>query len=642
MTPPDRDIPAARESGLAPVAAAAVCVVAVVLAYLNSFSGTFTFDDFPAIRDNPTIRSLWPLTRALSPPPDTGIGGRPIANLSLALNCAIGGNNVRSYHAGNLLLHLGSTLLLLGIVRRTLLAVGRPRASWLALVVALIWSVHPLLTASVVYLSQRTELLMGFFYLLTLYGFIRGCERGARRWHLTSIVACALGMLSKEVMVTAPVLVWLYDRTFVAGSFRGALRQRWRYYAALASTWLMLGYVMSAGLSQRSVGYGLGVSSGKYALTECVAIAHYVKLAFWPRPLVFDYGPVYAQSPALIVMAAILVAVMVAGTVRAVRRGSQLGFAAAAFLLLLAPTSSIVPVAEQPIAENRMYLPLAAVMAIAVVALHTAFSRRAMVAAVMIATLALMLLTFGRNEDYRSEIALWGDTVAKRPQNSRAQYNYALALADAGRPAPAVTHFERAIALNPRDPKYHNSLGSALLDLGRAGEAAARFAESIRLRPNHARTWYNHGLALFRSDDLPGAVARLERALQLDPQLADAQLTLGNVWFQRDQPQRALEHYEAALRLDPTLLEAHYNSGSACFELGRFEAAVGHYARSVELKPADAEARNNYGAALLGAGRPADAVVQFEEALRLKPDYADARSNLEVARSGLKRREQAR
>jgi len=604
-------------------------LLAGLAAYHNSFHGAYVFDDIPAIQDNPTIRSLWPLTTPLSPPADTGVGGRPLANLSFALNHALGGSDVRGYHAANLLLHLGSTLLLYGLVRRT----WRGHATWAGWSVALLWSVHPLTTAAVSYLSQRTELLMGFMYLLTLYAFARGAESHRRVWYAVSVAACGLGMMSKEVMVTAPLVVLLYDRTFVAGSFRAAWMQRRGYYLALAATWLVLAWLLTSGLSQRSVGFGLGVSPWTYALASAQAVLLYLKLSVWPAPLVFDYGPVYPAVTAATLAGLAVVLTLVGWTARALRRATTAGFLAATFFLLLAPTTSVVPVAEQPIAENRMYLPLAIVVIAAAVASRRAFRRPApTVAFVAVVALGLGALTITRNADYRTDAALWADTVAKRPQNPRAHFNYGVILLRLGRPAEAREQFLAAIRLKPGDPKPHHSLGTALLALDRPGDAATAFTEATRIDPRYASAWYNLGLAMLRMGSAVAALESLERALVLKPDLTEAHVEQGNALFQLNRPADALTAYERALRLDPAQADARYNAGSACLELGRIEAAVGHLAEAARLRPDDAEIRNHQGAALLRAGRVAEAIAAFELALRLKPDYADARDNLALAR----------
>ena len=150
--------------------------LAGLAAYANSFSGSFVFDDADSIAENPTIRRLWPPGAALSPPGGgITVSGRPFLNLTLACNYALGGTNVSGYHAANLAIHVLAGLVLFGIARRTLRS-----NPVLAFAIALIWTVHPLQTESVTYIVQRAESLMGLFYLLTLYCFIRGAGAGAR------------------------------------------------------------------------------------------------------------------------------------------------------------------------------------------------------------------------------------------------------------------------------------------------------------------------------------------------------------------------------------------------------------------------------------------------------------------------------
>ena len=203
-------------------------IAAGLFAYHDSFTGAFVFDDVPSIPENATIRHLWPIWQCLSPPHGdrVTVEGRPLINLSLALNYALGGYNVWGYHALNLTVHILAGLTLLGIVRRTLLQPAlRERfgtaANELALVVALLWTLHPLQTESVTYIIQRAESIVGLFYLLTVYCFIRAVDSPqCRLWYSLSVAACALGMASKEVMVSAPVMVLLYDRAFLSGSLR--------------------------------------------------------------------------------------------------------------------------------------------------------------------------------------------------------------------------------------------------------------------------------------------------------------------------------------------------------------------------------------------------------------------------------------
>jgi tetratricopeptide (TPR) repeat protein len=629
------------------VLAGASLVLAALAAYHNSFSGPFIWDDLFSITGNPTIRH-W--SSALSPPNDIGVGGRPVSNLTLALNYALGGTDVWGYHAFNLLIHTLAGLTLFGLVRRTL---QRPvlnerfgaLALPLALAVAVIWTVHPLQTEAVTYITQRYESLMGLFYLLTLYCFVRSMESAApAKWQVLSVGACLLGVMSKEMIVTAPVMVLLYDRTFVAGSFLEAGRRRWRYYLGLAGMWLLLVPLLT-GVHQRSAGFGLGVTWWRYALNSCRSVVLYLKLAVWPHPLVLDYGTDIVHHAGEVIPYMMVLAVLVVGTAIALWRRPVVGFAGAWVWVILAPASSVVPLAGQPMAEHRMYLPLAAVSGLGVVALYAKMGRRSLLVFAA-AALGLGWLTIQRNEDYRSEPAIWSDTVAKRPNNERAHNNLGLALEKLpGRFQDAIAQYEAALRLKPGYAEVHYNLGHAWSQLpGRLQDAAAQYEEALRIKPTYAEAHYNLGVVW---SQLPGrlndAITQYEAALRLKPDFAEAHNNLGLAWSQL--PGRlndAITQYEAALRLKPDYAEAHNNLGVVWSQLpGRLNDAAAQYEAALRLKPDFAEAHYNLGNVWSQLpGRLNDAAAQYEAALRLKPDYFEAHHNLGLAWSQLPGRRQ--
>jgi tetratricopeptide (TPR) repeat protein len=433
------------------------------------------------------------------------------------------------YHVVNLAIHIGAALVLFGIVRLTLNRRYGPAAPEIALATAVLWMIHPLQTESVTYIIQRTESLMGFFYLLTLYCVIRGSESDAPvRWYGGAVAACLLGMGTKEVMVTAPVIVLLYDRTFLAGSFREAWRKRWRLYLGLAATWMWLAYLAaSAGNRGGSAGLNAGVAWQKYALTQIGAVTHYLRLCIWPVPLVFDYGDALTGSgPA----AAFIIGLLLAGTLVALWRWPVVGFLGAWFFIILAPSSSIVPVASQTMAEHRMYLPLAAVVALSVGG-GLALGLRGKLAwgAAFVVGALLMASTQQRNLTYDSEAALWLDTVNKCPGNSRAHNNLGMALARAGHTEEAVGHFEQAIRLKPDFAAAQFNLSGACLELGRDHEAVEHFERALQLQPNDADTHFYLALTLERMGQIDGAVEHYERALALNPGLTAAQQGLARL-----------------------------------------------------------------------------------------------------------------
>ncbi len=662
-------------------------VAAVAAAYANSWSTPFVFDDFQAITQNPTIRHLDRLGDVLSSPAyATGAIGRPMVSLSLAVNYALGGNEPRGYHLFNTLIHALGALALFGIVRRTLLrlppdAERKALPTWgLALAVALLWALHPLLTESVTFVIQRSESLMGMFYLFTLYGFVRSVDSPTPwRWQVFSLVACVAGMATKEVMVSAPVLVLLYDRTFVAGSFRAAWQQRGRYYLALAATWgMLLLVVLNAGHRGGSAGFDRGVTAWDYALTQCRAILLYLRLSLWPSPLVVDYGTTVVRSLGEVWWQAVVLVALVMGTFVALVRRPVIGFLAFWFFAILAPSSSVVPLVTQTIAEHRMYLSLAAVVTLVVLGTYRWLGPRAAWAWLGVA------------------VQLWTVTVAHEPRNPRAQSSLGCALAMEGRNAEAEPHLAEAVRLNPDypealynlgnflfrqfrpaeavkpltdairlQPKYFEAefvLAGALVQLGRGAEALEHFETTVRLRPNYVEARLMYGKTLTMMGRLDEARDQFEQGLRFQPNNAALNLGLGNTfalsnhWAEAQpyfaaaaaaqpdlaaahsalgealgrtgRPEEAVRSFESAVRLEPGSVPDHFNLGNALFALRRFAEAAEHYAAVVRLRPDFAEAHNNLGNTLMQLGRFSEAGAQYEETLRINPNYAPARNNL--------------
>ncbi len=303
--------------------AAGLIVLATMAAYSNSLSGPFLFDDVPSIIENPTIRHLWPIGRILLPPGQyAAVQRRPLVNASLAINYAISGENTWSYHALNLAMHAAAALLLFGIVRRTLLL---PRtqtrfaraATPLAATVALLWAVHPLLTDAVTYIIQRTEIMAGLFYLLAMYCTIRGATSPrAGRWYVAAAAACVAAMSSKEAAMSAPVVAAIYDRVFLSESWRQVWHRRGGLYLGMALGWILVLAMLPYGAEGTGVFGGPGEAL-EYAMAQSGVIAHYLQLAFWPHPLVFDYGMYDSESAAQIVPFIVLIVALALAVVEA-------------------------------------------------------------------------------------------------------------------------------------------------------------------------------------------------------------------------------------------------------------------------------------------------------------------------------------
>jgi len=621
-------------SSLAPVLP---LLAAIALAYGGIFGVPLLFDDELTIVENPSIRSLWNLGDALSPPASSGTGGRPLANLSFAVSFAISGLDPWAHHAFNLLFHALAALTLYGVVRRTLVT-PRLQARFgaesvaLAGAIAILWAIHPLQTQTVTYISQRTECLMALCYLLVLYCFIRGVEGRARVWHPLAVAACLTGILCKEVVVTAPLMVLVYDRTFISGTFQAAWRARWRLYVALAASWLVL-IPLLLDVGQRGVGFHQGAPWLHYALTQCEAVVSYLKLAWWPHPLVFDYGPGLVESLRVVWPSALTLAALLAAATWALLRSSPWGFLAAWFFILLAPTS-IVPVTGAPIAENRAYLPLAAIVTVLVLGVRLLHGPRFARLAWGVLTVATLAVTVQRNHDYRDAVGLWADTVAKSPGNHRAHGFLARHLAELpDRTADALSHYTTALRLKPDYDEAHNNLGTLLARLpGRQADAIVHYETALRLRPDFPKAHYNLANLLVT---LPGRQADAQRhyesAVRLKPDFAAAHHNLAELLaLQPGTVAEALHHYEQALQLEPSHPAIHYNLARLLARLpGRQTAAIARYETAVRLNPTFAEAHDNLAQLLAEQpGRMEEAVSHYEKALLSRPGHAGTHNNL--------------
>jgi protein O-mannosyl-transferase len=594
---------------------AAGCVIVLVgaLTYANSLSGPLLFDDQSAILDNPHIRHLWPLVESLAPSHSGVLASRPIVNFSFAINYAIGGLSVRGYHIGNVLLHILSALVLFGIIGMTLRTSKvrdrlAPAANEIALASALIWMVHPLQTESVDYVTQRTELMMGLFYLLTLFCAIRAAASPApSRWHAAAIVSCLLGMGCKESMVTAPVVVVLYDRIFLFDSMREAWRRRKGLYAGLGLGWLEFAALLTS--RANTVGFSSGVSAWTYLLNQAQMIVQYLKLTLWPHGLVLDYGPARRLVLMDVLPQAVLVVALVTLTGIALVLRPMAGFLGAWFFITLAPSSSFVPIVTEAGAERRMYLPLAGIVILAVIGVYLGLqrvgvSRRGLqmgsIAAVSLVVVSLAFMTAQRNHEYASSVALLQTSVDRWP-HGRAHVNLAAVLKEQGKVDEAIAHLRAAV---PDNPQAQYILGSDLYDRGRFDDAIKELQAFIeRIGPYPGSTYQS-------------VVARNLLALSL---------------AQQGKRSEAVDAFQAALRMDPGNAGLHGNLAFILLQQNDFEGARQHYEAYLTGHAGSAFVLTNLGMALQELGRIDEAKERFRQALAVDPKYVEARIRLDRA-----------
>lgn len=595
---------------------------AVWAVYGYALHAPLIFDDEASILDNPSITRVWPLVGdderggPLNAPTDLPTAGRPLVNLSLAINYYFGRLDPAGYRAVNIVLHWLSAILVWSIVRCTLQLEyfgGRftTAAGPIALAVALLWALHPLQTESVVYVTQRTELMVGLAYLATLYSALRywtASSRGQRTtWLVLATLACSAGMASKEVMVTSPVVVLLYDWTFLSGSLRKLWQKSWPLYVALAATWGLLLALNYEAPRAASAGFHLEVPAYAWWLTQAKVLLMYLKLVFWPWPLCIHYEMPYMTTAADAWPWLLPVVLLVIGTLILLWRRNAVGYVGAWVLLILSPTL-IVPIVTEVAAERRMYLPLAALVALVVVGAywlaqkllspaspnrHSAPWTPAATLVVPIVALALVFAAMSarRLEAYNDELTLWQGALAQQPESSKALCCVGKLLAARGQYPSAIEHFHEALRIYPEFSDAHLNMGIALFHMGRPQQAMDEFVLALQSNPNNA----------------------------------DAQNNLGNALASAGHMAEAIPHFEKALEIKPNYPEAMNNLGSALLESGRADEAVARYRQAVAAKPDFPQVYVHLTLAYAQLNRRAEAVATAQQAL----DLARTQGNVE-------------
>jgi Flp pilus assembly protein TadD len=456
------------------------------------------------------------------------------------------------------------------------------------------WLLHPLQTESVTCVIQRTELLVGFFYLLTLYGFIRAAESPAGLgWRILAVGACAAGMGSKEVMVSAPLIVFLYDAVFLSSGFQDAWAKRRGLHLGIAATWIVLGYqlIKMGGSRGTSAGFQVGMSSWSYLLTQCEALVKYLLLSWWPHPLVLDYGNGVVTDLASVAPQALILCALLAATIWGLTRRSPLAFCGACFFAILGPSSSVIPLVTQTIAEHRMDLPLAAIVAPAICFVAAQGGPRVL-AALATGALALGIQTAARNATLSEPLRLWTDNVAKYPSNPRGFDNLGLTLVEAGKAEAAIPPYLRALALNPNSVPTNSQLGTAYLASGRYDDAAKYLTRALELDPGFVSARNNLGITLLRSGNPKGAKAQFEFLVAQSPQNIGARWNLGIALASDGDFRGALAQLDQALALDPNHVGVINSSAEILAVAGEMDQAIARFERSLQINPDQPQVRD--------------------------------------------------
>ena len=626
-----------------------VLALAVAATYSNTLRNGFHLDDLYRIRDNPEIRSVSPVLRHFTDPGTiSGSRGvsesalnqigqyRPLLPLSLSLNYALGGLDLPGYHVVNIAIHLAGCVLVFLLVAR-MLSLARPRglpagahARGAALLVALVYAVHPLSGYPVNYILARDLLLMQAFLLGSLLVYARGGDRpGPWRWAL-ALSLLELALLSKVTAAIAPLLILLWEWTIGGKSLRTA--RPWRRalpYAAvvtghLAAAWLLLDFGDLSRV-QSSAPW-----SWTYAFSQAdIHLSEYLQNFFWPEAI--RMAPYATLRTALLDPRVLLgLGTIAASLVLAlwVRRAAPVAaFGILGYWAFMLPESSVIPISH--LAVHYRAFPSSWLLYLVAGLLAVRFLRPRVAAAIgSVVVLALAVTSFSMNRIYRTETSLWAHSV-EHGGEALAHMNYAMSLPD--RADPRVReHLERAVEMSPNYVLAHINLGLLALDQGETEEGLARLRGVARMAPDWPEAHHWLSVALDRVDALDEAVVAAEEAAALDPGNIQYRYRLALARSRAGFFDGALAAARSVLELDPAHADARFVEAHALLMLGESEESTRAYSIYLTARPDHIDARFDLAYARVSMGKCGQAVDDLARILRDRPEHAAARRYLEL------------
>jgi len=617
-------------------------IITGFLVYGGSLHSEFHLDDESTVTANRDIRSIKSAILSGSP--------RFITNLTFAINYHFCELDTFGYNLTNLIIHIISGILVFFVIELTLkLPLLKERfggyALDIGLLAALIFTVHPVQTGAVTYITQRMESQSSMFYLAALLFFILSVCRPGHKISLTlaAVISSFLAMGSKQIATTIPVLILVYDFMLISGGDLNELKKRRLSHILISSTLILPAYLTITNLDVygKTSGFGIPyVSPLNYLFTQFSVVLYYIKLIFLPYPLNLDYDWRYAQGlfefPTFLSFLTLVgVAIM---TLKIAKRRPLYAFLIIWYFLILAPSSSIIPL-KDAIFEHRVYLASVGIIWLSLLGTVPLLGSKTSIFGLMpvrylhttlicIVILVFGLLTIQRNMAWETEITLWEDTVNKSPNKSRPHLNLGTAYKRAGLIRKAIAEYKESFRVDPSYGRGQSNLGVAYYEMGRVDEAIKEIKQAMEKSPGLPEIHYNLGIIYREQKDLYEAIQSYKRAIELDPEYEDAYFNLGEIYIETERIDEAISLYEKLVSMKPYLASAHANLGGLYSQKGDFAKAEKELKKAVRLKPDEFIPHYNLAATYESLGRVKEAINEYRIARDLKPDFPEARNGL--------------
>jgi protein O-mannosyl-transferase len=573
-----------------------ILVLATALAYQQAWHAGYVWDDDVYVTGNKLLTAPDGLKRiwlSLESPSQYF----PLVYTTFRIERALWGLNPTGYHCVNILLHIANALLVW-----RLLHVLRIPGAWLA---AAIFALHPVQVESVAWITERKNVLMGFFFLLSLLSWTNFLEAQARRmwkFYALALAFCALALLSKTTACTLPaallLILWWQKKPItwqrlmqvapfvVLGLGMGLVSIWWeRYHQGTR------GEIFDVGVLDR-------------ILIASRAFWFYLSKLLWPTNLMFSYPrwTISGTNPFdyIWLLAVAVLAAVIYFARRYVGRGPEV--AVIFFVATLSPTLGLIMLYTFRftfVADHYQYLACIGPVALAAAGITTGFSllekRRPFLRIALCGALLVVLgtLTWQQCGMYRDTETLWRWTISRNPGSWMAYNNLGTELLKAGKVNGAIAQFRRALQIQPDYAVAHNNLGNALLRLGQTADSYTHLQKALELDPNNAEAHNNLGNTLVQMGRVNEAATHYGKAVEIDPSYAQAHNNLGALFLQTGDLEESVTHLQRALALEPDSANAHNNLANTLMRIGKIDEALSHYNTALELRPSDVNAQNN-------------------------------------------------
>ena len=585
-----------------------LCCVGIIV-YSNTFRSPFQFDDKRNILESTQIRDLSNL-KAIASFPRT----RFITFLTFALNYHFHKYDVFGYHLVNLIIHLSSAIMVWWL---TLITLSTPRmkdnkisshSTLIAFFTALIFVAHPVQIQAVTYIIQRATSLVAFFYIASLcfYARFRLSQinnlslRNCLFYLLVFFVAAASGMFTKELIVTLPLMIILYEICFL----RIKDYFRWKYLIALIILFAVIyiaivfpRFMSFSSLKEALEARKINVSPGLYILTQSRVLVTYLRLLLVPvnQTIIYDYRVAKSILQPQILASIFLLLALLISAFKLYPKYRLISFGIFWFFFALSQEFTIMPLyfflmsfSREIIFEERLYLPMVGYSFFLVSTIYYIFGQRnlrRMIIILLIIASSYAVLTYNRNFVWKDEFTLWDDTVRKSPMKSRPYNNRGRMYAERGDYDEAIEDFTKTIQLWPAYADAYYNRGHVFADKGEADRAIADYTKVTEINPTYVKAYYNRGNVYKTKGDIDRAISDYNKALQISPAEVKAYVNRGNAYSEKGDINRAISDYTKAIEINPNFFEVYFNRGNAYGKKGNFDGAISDYSTAIELNP---------------------------------------------------------